>query len=310
MTDFDELFESSNKGRGMAQASRDLIEAMYEFAKAAQPITGRGIGYKLFTAKLSPSMSTGDMAKVYRLLRIAREQGIIPWDWIVDETRQVEQKRRTWANPDAYVRAVHRSYKRDFWQQQPKRVLVASEKGTVRGLLDPVLYDLGVGFLVMHGFGSATAVHDLAEDNDGRDLVLIYVGDYDPSGLYMSEEDIPQRLEQYEGYHVEVNRVALLDEQLDDLPSFPATDKKKDPRYKWFVQNYGKRCWELDAMDPNDLRDIVREAIEDEIEWDAWDRCAVVEKAEQESLAHVLDRWKTGGGEPPRPRWRSRPRKR
>ena len=44
---------------------------------------------------------------------------------------------------------------------------------------------------------------------------------------------------------------------MNGLPSFPATDKRKDPRYKWFVRNYGKRCWELDAMDPNDLRACV-----------------------------------------------------
>ena len=85
------------------------------------------------------------MQRVYRPLRIAREQGTIPWEWIVDETRQIEQKRSTWVDPAAYVRAVSRSYKRDFWAQQPRRVVVASEKGTVRGVLDPVLYELVVG---------------------------------------------------------------------------------------------------------------------------------------------------------------------
>ena len=46
-----EYFETgSKKGRGMAQASLDLIEAMHAAAQAAQPITGRGVGYKLFTA--------------------------------------------------------------------------------------------------------------------------------------------------------------------------------------------------------------------------------------------------------------------
>jgi hypothetical protein len=79
------------KGRGMAQRSLDLIDAMYAAAKAAQPITGRGVGYKLFTAGLIPSMSTNDMQRVYRLLKVAREQGDIPWEWIVDETRELER---------------------------------------------------------------------------------------------------------------------------------------------------------------------------------------------------------------------------
>ena len=83
-----EYFETgSKKGRGMAQRSLDLIEAMHAVAEAAQPITGRGVGYKLFTAGLIPSMARTEMQRVYRLLKEAREQGIIPWEWIVDETR-------------------------------------------------------------------------------------------------------------------------------------------------------------------------------------------------------------------------------
>ena len=54
------------------------------------------------------------------------------------------------------------------------------------------------------------------------------------------------------------------------LPSFPAADKRKDPRYKWFVANHGDRCWELDAMDPNDLRDCVEQEIRRLIEPVAW----------------------------------------
>src|ERR1700733_869489 len=119
--------------RGMAQASIDLIAAMYKIAEAAQPITGRGVGYKLFTAGLIPSMSVNEMQKVYRLLRIGRERGNIPWSWIVDETRDLERV-STWDNPVEYARAVANSYRRDFWNQQPKRVEVWSEKGTIRGV--------------------------------------------------------------------------------------------------------------------------------------------------------------------------------
>ena len=71
------------KGRGMAQASLDLIEAMREVVKAAQPITGRGVGYKLFAGSLIPSMAVKDMKRVYRLLKEARERGMIPWPWML-----------------------------------------------------------------------------------------------------------------------------------------------------------------------------------------------------------------------------------
>ncbi|HMF22514.1 MAG TPA: hypothetical protein VKG24_10355 [Pseudolabrys sp.] len=286
-----EHFETrSKKGRGRAQRSLDLIDAMFDAAEAAQPITGRGIGYKLFAAGLIPSMERSEMQRVYRLLKEAREEGTIAWDWIVDETRELE-KVSTWRDPAAYARTVARSYRRDFWIQQPVRCEVWSEKGTVRGVLGPVLDDYAVGFRVMHGFSSATTVHDVAEDYDGRDLIALYVGDFDPSGMYMSEEDLPNRLSKYDGHHVTPKRIALKREQTTGLLSFPAADKKDDKRYPWFVRNYGNRCWELDAMDPNDLRACVKREIKKLIEPVAWKRCEIVNKAEQDSLRGILQKW-------------------
>jgi hypothetical protein len=279
------------KPRGMARASLDLIAAMRTIAKAAQPITGRGIGYKLFTAGLISSMSTNDMAKVYRLLRIAREQGDIPWSWVVDETRELERI-STWSDTAEYARAVATSYRRDFWDQQPLRVEVWSEKGTIRGVLKPVLDRYAVGFRVMHGFASATSVDDVAEDSDGRNLIVLYIGDFDPSGMFMSERDAPQRLAGYGGDHVHLRRIALLPHQTVDLPDFPASDKRKDPRHSWFVERYGTRCWEIDAMDPRDLRDCTELAIQELIEPTAWARCEIVNAAELESLQTILSGWK------------------
>src|SRR5262245_45124943 len=111
------------KGRGRAQASLDLIDAMYEEAEAAQPITGRGTGYKVIAGGLIPSMGNGDMQRVYRLLRQAREEDTIPWEWIVDETRRLERV-STWDSPEDYANCVARSYRLEFWNDQPARVEV------------------------------------------------------------------------------------------------------------------------------------------------------------------------------------------
>src|SRR5262245_49763626 len=197
----------------------------------------------------------------------------------------------TWDNPAEYARCVARSYRRDFWNQQPVRCEVWSEKGTVRGVLEPVLNEYAIGFRVMHGFSGATFVYDVAQDFDGRDLIALYVGDYDPSGMFMSEEDLPARLAKYDGDHITLTRIALAQEHVIGLPSFPAADKRKDPRYRWFTARYGDRCWELDAMDPNDLRACVEEAIKKLIEPEAWERCEIINRAEQESLKTVLDGW-------------------
>ena len=161
----------------------------------------------------------------------------------------------------------------------------------MRGVLAPVLDRCAVGFRVMHGFSSATAVYDVACDDDGRQLIVLYVGDYDPSGLFMSQVDLPKRLAEYGGDHIILRRIALTPPQVMRLSSFPAADKYKDPRFEWFTSRYGSRCWELDAMDPNDLRDCVLTSIEELIEPVAWQRCETVNKAEQESLKTILEKW-------------------
>jgi hypothetical protein len=293
--------ETIRKGRGKSRRSLDLIAAMYQAAEAAQPITGRGIGYKLFSRGLIPSMGKYPMNGVYRLLREAREDDTIPWEWIVDETRRLERL-ASWDDPEAYAEAVALGYRRDFWNQQPGRVEIWSEKGTVRGVLAPILDEYGVGFRVMHGFASATEVYNVAQDDDGRPLVVLYVGDYDPSGMFMSEVDLPKRLEKYNGSHVEMRRIALKRKHTEDLLSFPAADKSDDRRCPWFVRNFGDSCWELDALDPNDLRDIVKKEIEKEIEPKAWARCVTLNEAEKESLRHVLDKWKCAKNDPTAPR--------
>ena len=59
--------------------------------------------------------------------------------------------------------------------------------------------------------------------------------------MFMSEMDLPARFAKYDGDHITLKRIALLPSQVRGLPSFPAADKRKDPRFKWFVANHGAR---------------------------------------------------------------------
>jgi hypothetical protein len=214
-----EYFETGSKILRQAQKSLDLIEAMRRIAKKAKPITGRAIGYKLFIAGLIAAMA--EMPKVSRLLTQGRERGMISPEWIVDEHGHRERA-ATWSDPDEFSRAAVRQYRRDYWSQQPVRVLLASEKGTVRGLLLPVIDAYGIDFQPMGGFGSFNKANDIAQDDDGRPLIALYVGDHDPSGMWMSERDLPERIARCGGDHVTVKRIAVTREQAARLLEYPA----------------------------------------------------------------------------------------
>jgi hypothetical protein len=107
----------------------------------------------------------------------------------------------------------------------------------------------------------------------------------------MSECDLPNRLEKYEGDHVTLERVALKRGQLGGLISFNASEKRLDPRYNWFTTNHGHECWELDALDPNTLRTIVEDKIVELIDPIEWSRSKMTEAAEHESLKAALRQW-------------------
>ena len=323
--------------RGKAQRSLGLIDAAHRILAEHQPATVRAICYQLFVQGLIGSMSRNETNRVSRLLVDARARGRIPNTWIVDETRAAARI-SSWAAPAAFIRTVRRAYRKDHWALQPRRVEVWSEKGTVRGTLAPVLEDYGVTFRVMHGYASATAIYDVTEERkrSRQPLTALYVGDWDPSGLHMSEEDLPERLLGHwqreigraeadawaaagrelkltaEGLRVlgqraleasnplpgiGIIRVALTEEDTEgDLPSFAADTKRGDSRWGWYTDLYGDRCWELDALSPVVLRARVGDAIDELLDAPLWDRSVAAEEVEAASLATVLDAWNGNGG--------------
>ena len=207
----------------------------------------------------------------------------------------------TWDNPDQIVAAAVRGYRKNYWNDQPNRVEVISEKGTIKGTLAPTLDEFGVPLHIMHGYGSATALHDIAEasTSSNKPLIMIYVGDWDPSGMHMSQIDLPRRLERYEG-DAEIVRVALNGTDVapgTEIPSFEVESKSKDPRYRWFVGQYGRRCWELDALSPVVLRDRVERWIKSYLDIDAWNHAVEIEAAERESMKSILTTWKSISGQ-------------
>jgi hypothetical protein len=311
--DGDNSTPRKRRGRGRSQATLDLIKAMIAIAREIQPCSVRALAYQLFNHKLIPSMEKKFTQKVSDLCTIAREEGKLPWPWIVDPTR-AEQRVPTWSNPGAYAGFVQKIYRRNKWLDQPTHVSVWSEKSTVEGTIRPVLEKYEVPFQVLHGWSGATPVMDAARANLGRNkhTLILYIGDYDPSGMFMSESDLPRRLARYSSNDpaedidldlaqmvlpeigLQIRRVALTKADtvtLGKSPRFPASSKKGDSRYNWFVVNHGEWCWELDAMSPTVLRDRLEQAIVAELDQEIWDRYVRVEEAERQAIIETCQAW-------------------
>jgi hypothetical protein len=151
-------------GRGLAQKSESLIEASRQILAEIHPSTVRGVCYQLFTRGLITSMGAKDVRTVQRLLVMARERNIIPWHHIVDETRQ-EEGVSAWNSLGDFGETIVYAYRRDFWQHQKAWIKVFSEKATIGGVVRPVLREFAIDFQILHGFGSATSVYDVAQQS-------------------------------------------------------------------------------------------------------------------------------------------------
>jgi hypothetical protein len=317
---------AKRKGRGRAPLTLSLLDALIRIAEEIHPCSVRALAYRLFIEKLIASMELKYTRKVSELSVIAREEGMMPWEWIVDATR-AEQRVPTWEDPAAYADTVQRCYRRNKWLDQPVHVSVWSEKGTVEGTIAPVLNKYEVPFQILHGFSGATAVWDAAVANLDRcqRTLILYVGDWDPSGMNMSESDLPKRLARYmsstpqdkevdlawtrdmlDTANLEIRRIALTKDDtitLGQRLGFPASDKgpkpgkngkpatKGDPRYPWFVRNHGDWCWELDALSPNVLRDRLEQAILSVLDPESWDRYTHVEEQERDAIIKLCTQW-------------------
>jgi hypothetical protein len=109
----------------------------------------------------------------------------------------------------------------------------------------------------------------------------------------MRENDIPGRLKKYSNgmFQVDFRVIALTMAQITEhnLPSISA--KPQDPRHNAYVKAHGSKCWELDALDPRQLRDILRHRVEELIDWDAWNEAKDVERDWKRGFEAHLRRW-------------------
>lgn len=164
-------------------------------------------------------------------------------------------------------------------------------------LLDPIeraARAADVPYLACRGYVSLSAMWQASQrfSEDGRPVVLIHLGDHDPSGIDMTR-DIDARLnEVFAEADVTVKRIALNMDQIEQYHPPPNPAKITDSRAAGYIQEFGRESWELDALAP----DVIEQLITDEIElWTdpdlLWDR-QQLQKIHRLKLRGVADKFR------------------
>ena len=238
-----------------------------EYADQGFVLSVRQLYYQFVSRDLIPNTQQ-QYKRLAGIVADARKGGMIDWSYIEDRGRNLD-KVATWNSPSEIVEACVRQYRRDRWADQPERVEVWVEKDALLGVIERAVQGLDVPFMSCRGYPSASMIYE-ARDRFDSDCLVLHLGDHDPSGIDATRH-IQDELELY-GALAEVKRVALTFDQVSQYAPPPNPAKETDSRFARYSSMFGDDCWELDALEPQVIVDLIRAEIEFVLDRDIWKR--------------------------------------
>lgn len=279
----------------------------------------RDMGYRLSLRQLYYQLVARDYIensiksykRIGNLISDARLAGFIDWEMIEDRNRETVIPTE-WTSPAQIVRAAARQFRVDRWDGQSNYCEVMVEKDALSGILEPVCRELHVRFTANKGYSSSSAMYEAGKrlyqvlsdrEKSVNQIHIFYLGDHDPSGIDMTR-DITERLFMFSGLEekvkrngmsvddfIHIHRLALNYDQVEQWnpPENPA--KETDSRYATYQEKFGESSWELDAVEPRTLADLVREGIEDLIDSEQWNEISRKEDGMRNELNGFADEY-------------------
>jgi hypothetical protein len=249
------------------RATRDEIEArraaFHTIIAGARPMTVRQVFYQATVHGLVEKTEAG-YAKVQSDLVLMRRTGALPYDWLADNTRW-QRKPATYSGISDLLEEAAALYRRNLWRDSGCYVEVWLEKDALSGVVYPVTERWDVPLMVSRGYASLSFLQSAAEQIAALECAahIYHLGDFDPSGVNAGEKIEETLRELAPEAEINFERIAVNPDQITawSLPTRPT--KTTDSRAARFGH---ADSVELDAIDPNRLRQLVNDAIEQHVD--------------------------------------------
>ena len=281
-------------------AANDIID---DYAADGFSLTLRQLYYQFVARDLIPNKQS-EYKRLGSIINDARLAGLIPWDAIEDRTRNLREF-PSWDEPADILRSAHASYREDLWADQPFYVEAWIEKDALIGVLESACKKYRIPYFSCRGYVSQSemwnAPQRMREHADaGKKCVVLHLGDHDPSGVDMTR-DISDRLNGFSRvsytdwtpFPIHVERLALNMDQIRKFNPPPNPAKLTDARAGAYIEQFGDKSWELDALDPKTIASLVHEATEERLDFDAWNASIDQENESRDRLKKLIDEVKS-----------------
>lgn len=224
-----------------------------------------------------------------------RMAGLLDWDALTDRMRKITRL-PCWDSPSDIIDACAKQFRLDKWERQPYYVECWIEKDALVGVIEPICRELEIPYMACRGYMSISSIWEAGYERfkpqlaAGKECLLLYMGDHDPSGIDMTR-DIQERMNKFAGHGVDVKRLALHYEQVQEFNPPPNPTKLTDSRAAGYLQEYGETCWELDALDPEYISNLVSDAVIEVRDEDLWDTAVAEQQEHRNNLLNVGKYW-------------------
>lgn len=277
------------------RASLDLIDKINfiieEYQSKGYELTLRQVYYQLVARDIIPN-NERSYKNIGNLISDGRIAGLIDWNSIIDRTRNL-QGLPHWEDPSDIIESAAYQFAFDKWAGQENYVEVWVEKDALIGVVGRACNALDISFFSCRGYVSQSEMWNAAErlkaKSQDRNTVIIHLGDHDPSGKDMSR-DIGDRLRTFEVYP-EFKRIALNIDQIHKYNPPPNPTKLTDSRCSGYMREFGDECWELDALRPEVIDELIQKTVSEYCDLDLFEKVRAKEEVAKELLKKVSKNW-------------------
>ena len=280
-------------GEGSLSIVTKANEIIEEYAAQGFILTLRQLYYQ-FVARDLMENKQSEYKRLGSIINDARLTGLVDWNAIEDRTRNLESNSH-WSGPGEILRSASESYRVDLWNDQDCRPEVWIEKEALVGVIEQVCRDLDVPWFACRGYNSQAeqwraGMRLRRYASDGQVPVILHLGDHDPSGLDMTVDN-RNRLSMFFGSEVEVRRLALNMDQVERYGSPPNPAKITDSRFAGYLHEHGTESWELDALEPSVIANLIRAEVNSMLDRDLWDEKMGEQERARDTLVNLASRW-------------------
>ena len=270
-----------------------INEVIRNYTMQGYNLTLRQVYYQL-VARAIIENNERSYKNIGNLISDARLAGLIDWNAIEDRTRNMRGNSH-WVTPGQIIDSAAYSYHLDHWKGQENCVEVWVEKDALIGIVGQICGQLDVNFFSCRGYVSQSEMWGAAQrlkrmQEQEQKVVLLHLGDHDPSGKDMSR-DIQDRLRTFDAYDVEFRRLALNMNQIEKYNPPPNPAKLTDSRAEQYVNEFGYDSWELDALEPQVISELIERNVKSYRNEKLYNEVLKQEKREKNLLSDISTNW-------------------